>query len=285
MYAAALGLIDVAITLLRGDSNPWLKDYLYGNQDFIHYASRQDHWHLVIATLDYLRQSSKYTSQQVQSLLNIAIILWAGNDRKSRKSNHFKSLLVWGADPEVIFKERWKDHPEELDNTLLHCITNSTDLDSLLASSFKNFNHPNSIGTQPIMKIATLGDAHLVQRCIAGGSMVNNQDYEGRTALHYTMEEVWSSFFQLEHDQSQLRSGEMACAKSLLEADADPFYGDFCRCACSKSVCTPGHIILKDHLNFQRPVAHIHSLSTSGALNGLITEFRWRLSLRQTGCN
>ena len=252
MYAATSGSIDVTISLLRGGADPWSKDSLFGKEDFIHYAVHQDHWKLVMAALDYLRQSGQYSIEQVQSLLNVAIVLWATENRQERSSSNFKKLLNWGADPEVLFKERWKDQQTETHNKLLHCISNSTDFDILICSGFRGFNHSNSIGHHPLMKIATLCDSGLLWKCIKSGSQVDHQDYEGRTALHVSLEELCDSFMQTEQDQSQHQSGAIECAKALLQANAGPFLGDFCQCACSKSGCTPAHILLKNHRYFRK---------------------------------
>jgi ankyrin repeat protein len=251
MYAAAAGSVEVAIALLRGGADPWMKDHLFGKEDFIHCAVSRDHWHLVMCALDYIRQSPRYSTQEVRSLLNTAIILWAGENLNTRRSDYFKSLLGWGADPEISFTEQWEFSEKETSNKLLHCITNSNDFDSLINSGFNCFNHSNSIGAHPLMKITAIGDAHLVRKCIEGGSLVNHQDHEGRTALHITTEQLWESFLQVEHDQCEHRARAMDSAKVLLKAGADPFVGDSCRCACSRAGCTPAHILLKEYYDFR----------------------------------
>lgn len=250
MYAAAAGAIEVAIALLRGGADPWIKDNQYGKEDFINYAIRQEHWDLVMAALDYIRQSAQYSTEQVRSLLNTAIILWAGENLKHRRSCQFKNLLNWGADPEIRFKEKWEYTQTESNNTLLHCITNLTDFDTLVTSGFSSFNHSNSTGAHALMKIAVLCDARLLQKCVEGGSRVDHQNHEGRTTLHISLEDVWESFLDVEYDQCEHWTEAMGCAKALLKADAYPSSGDLCRCACSNYGCTPAHILLKAHHKF-----------------------------------
>ena len=251
MYAAAAGSVDVVIALLRGGADPWMKDHLFGKEDFIHYAVRRDHWHLVMCALDYIRKSPQYSTQEVQSLLNMAIILWAGENVNTRRSDYFKSLLDWGADPEISFAEQWESRRKETGNKILHCITNSNDFDTLINSGFKCFNHSNSMGVHPLMKITAISNAHLVRKCIEGGSLVNHQDHEGRTALHIAIEELWESFLHVEHDQCENRALAMDCARVLLEVGADPLIGDSCSCACSRAGCTPAHILLKEYYDFR----------------------------------
>ena len=252
MYAASAGSIDIVISLLRGGADPWSKDSLYGREDFMSYAVRQGHWQLVMAALDYLRQSGQYSNEQIRSLLNATIVLWAQEDPEDRSSQYFKDLLNWGADPEVCFTERWKDQQRETHNTLLHCIYNLTDFDTLISSGFRGFNQSNSVGAHALMKITLLCEPQLLRKCVESGCEVDHQDYEGRTALHISVEELWDSFMQIEQDQYRHQSGAIECARILLQANADPLLGDFCQCACSKSGCTPAHILLKFHQHFRK---------------------------------
>lgn len=106
MYAAAAGMTKVAISLVKAGADLWVKDILYGNHDFIHYAVYSRHWDLAIEVLNYVRQSPKFSSDEVRSLLNTAIILWAGESSDIRKSGYLDSLLNWGADPGVSFTMR-----------------------------------------------------------------------------------------------------------------------------------------------------------------------------------
>jgi hypothetical protein len=255
MYAASAGSVDVAISLLRHGADPWIQDNLFGSHGFLNYASRSGHWEFIMAVLDFIRQSTLFSADEVQTLLNMAIVLWAGAGIERRQKD-LPLLLNWGADPEIRFTDMWRFFKAS-GNTLLHCITSPADLNALVAGGFKSFNHPNSTGSHGLMAVARLQTSifslephipHLVPTCIKLGSRVNHQDHMGRTTLHIVMEVIWESFLFHPFNDCRLRSNALNCAEVLLANDADPFLGDHCRCACSRNGCTPGHILLKEHL-------------------------------------
>jgi ankyrin repeat protein len=246
MYAAAAGMTKVAISLVKAGADLWVKDRLYGSHDFIRYAVRSTHWDLAIAVLDFVRQSQTFPPAKVQSLLNTATILWAGEISKKRKSEHFHALLRWGADPEILFTDRWKWRKEH-SNTLLHCISTMADFDALVGSGFKSFNHENSSGANPLMKLAEWNDPQLLRKCIESGGLVNHRDCSGWTALHVNAESLWESFFNYSSQSWDFRFGVFECVEELLVHGSDPFLGDKCCCACSTSGCTPINILLKEY--------------------------------------
>jgi hypothetical protein len=196
--------------------------------------------------LDFVRQSSAFSSNEVRSLLNNAIIHWAGESSERQKSEYLDSLLTWGADPEVLFTVRWKFHTEK-SNTLLHCISTLRDFDLLVTNGFKSFNHANSSGTHPLMKLVEWNDSQLLRKCIESGSHVNHQDHLGRTSLHVSAEEIWESFLSINYNNWDSRFQMFECAEELLCHGSDPFLGDKCCCACSTLGCTPINVLLKEH--------------------------------------
>jgi ankyrin repeat protein len=246
MYAAAAGMTEIAISLVKAGADLWMKDSLYGNHDFLHYAVLSTHWDLAIEVLDFVRQSPMFSSDEVCSLLNNAVIHWAGETSEQQKSEYLDSLLNWGADPEVRFTVRWKWHREE-NNTLLHCISTLRDFDSLVTNGFKSFNYVNDSGAHPLMKLVEWNDPQLLRQCIGSGSQVNNQDYTGRTALHVNAESIWESFFNDFSNTWDFRYNVFECVGELLVHGSDPFLGDKCHCACSTSGCTPISILLKEY--------------------------------------
>jgi hypothetical protein len=246
MYAAAAGTTKVAVSLVKAGADPFLKDNLFGSHDFLHYAVLSAHWDLAMEVLDFVRQSPTFSFDEVSSLLNSAIILWGKELLERRKSEHFHALLAWGADPEILFTGRWLWHREQ-SNTLLHIISTPVDFDSLVASGFKSFNHQNSTGAHPMMRLVFWNDPLLLRRCIEHGSHVNHQDYSGRTSLHVSAEGIWESFFIPFANHWAFRFGVFECVEELLVHGSDPFLGDKCRCACSTSGCTPINILLKEY--------------------------------------
>jgi ankyrin repeat protein len=249
MYAAAAGITEVAISLVKAGADLWVEDNLYGSHDFIHYAVRSTHWDLAIEVLDFVRQSPTFSSDELRSLLNTAIILWAGERSERRKSEHFDSLLTWGADPDIKFTFGWEWHYEE-SNTLLHSISTLRDFDSLVTAGFKSFNHENSTGAHPLMKLVQSNDPQLVQKCIDSGSFVHHQDHFGHTALHVCAEALRDSFLSHVTERWDLSFKIFESAEVLLRHGSDPFLGDRCRCACSTMGCTPTHILLKEYRKF-----------------------------------
>jgi ankyrin repeat protein len=245
MYAATAGMTEVAISLVEAGADLWAQDDLYGSYDFIHYAVRSTHWDLVIEVLDFVRGSPMFSSEQVQSLLNTAIVLWAG-ETVSRRSEHLHALLVRGADPEVRFTDRWQWHREQ-SNTLLHSISTLSDFDSLVANGFNSLNHENSSGAHPLMKLVERNNPQLLRKCLESGSRANHQDHSGRTALRVNAEEIRESYFSQISNGWDLRFESFQCAEVLLRHGSDPFLGDKCRCACSTMGCTPGQILLKEY--------------------------------------
>lgn len=189
------------------------------------------------------------SSEEVRSLLDTAIVLLAGQTT-SRRSEHFHALLTRGADPDVLFIDRWK-WEQEHSSTLLDTISTLTDFDSLVASGFKSFNDENSSGAHPLMKLAESNDPRLLRKYIESGSLVNHRDRSGRTALHVITEDIWEAFLR-NSDSCSSRFEKFQCAEELLNHGSNGFLGDKCRCACSRIGCTPGHIILKEYREFWR---------------------------------
>lgn len=252
MYAAEAGCIETAISLLRSGADPWIQDNLFGSHNFINYAVISCHWEFVMAVLDFIRQSTLFSTHDVRSLLNITIVLWAGAGTE-RRSNDLFCLLNWGADPEVRFTDMWRLFKAS-GNTLLHSISSRVHLNALVNSGFRSFNHANSTGTHGLIAIVGLQtcvlkahDPHLVQDCITSGSRVNHQDNLGRTALHVVTEAIWESFLFPYFNDSRLRANALNCGEVLLSNMSEPFLGDHCRCACSTNGCTPSHVLLKEH--------------------------------------
>jgi ankyrin repeat protein len=268
MYAAKCGSTEASIMLLQAGANIWLEDYLYGHHDFLYFAARQQHWELVIEVLDFIRGSSRFSDEDTKSLLDAAVVLWAGSGSESRSSSCFKSLLSWGVNPDIMFEANYM-WSHEWRNTLLHCITYSADFDTLVESGFTRFNQANSKGTTPLMMIMERSGPGLAQKAVSRGCQINDQDRYGRTALHVSIEEIWEPINVNNgtgYYRREKRSRDIDCAKVLLRNEADPFLGDFCRCACSTAGCTPGILLLKEHLYWIRRVcayplgAHIWSL-------------------------
>jgi ankyrin repeat protein len=245
MYAAASGSIDVAVSLLRSGADPWLKHNLYGRQGFIHYAVRSSHWQFVIAVMDFVRQSSMFSTDDIRSLLNLCIVLWAGESPDKRTSGHFSNLLNWGADPDILFTDHLEGRRVS-DHTLLHNITNSIDFETLMRSGFTRFNHPNSTGAHPLMTLAELCDPKIMAMCINRGCNVNHQDLTGRTSLSVVVEEMWKSLIGSGANFWITFPSSLESVQMLLNKGADPLLSDFCQCACSRQGCTPSNFILKD---------------------------------------
>ncbi|KAG4438373.1 hypothetical protein IFR05_006135 [Cadophora sp. M221] len=253
MYAAVAGLADVAISLFDAGADPSLKDNMYARHDFIRYAGLSNHFHVVIEVLKFARQSPKFPAAYVSSLLDNAIINWAGQrwtgkDWLKNRSESFEILLKLGANPEIRFSHRW-EWQKETDNTLLHRIASGFEFDILVASGFKGFAHSNSSGASGLMKIVPLSDPLLIEKCIRRGCSVAHHDFLGRTPLHVSAEELWESFVPLRREVWPWcdRERTLHSLRVLLHEGSDPGKGDNCRCACSPKGCTADSILLKEY--------------------------------------
>ncbi|KAH6724452.1 hypothetical protein BKA61DRAFT_649362 [Leptodontidium sp. MPI-SDFR-AT-0119] len=253
MYAAVAGLADVAISLFDAGADPSLKDNLYAHHDFIRYAVLSNHFHVVIEVLKFARQSPNFPAAYVSSLLDNAVINWAGqgwtgNHWWTNRSESLEILLKLGANPEIRFSDGWEWH-EETDNTLLHRISSTLEFDILVASGFKSFAHSNSSGASGLMKIVPLSDPLLIEKCIRGGCSVAHQDVLGRTPLHVSAEELWESFVPLSWEVWPWgdRDRTLRSLRVLLHEGSDPGKGDNCQCACSTNGCTADNVLLKEY--------------------------------------
>lgn len=248
MYAAAAGMNDIAVSLVRAGADIWIQDNLFRKHRWFHYAILSRHWQLVLDVVDLVRQSSRFSADEIHTLLDSTIKLWARDPDGVvgiRNSEHFTNLLKWGADPEVRFSAEWSVHKSS-SNTLLHCITTCTDFSTLMSSGFTSFNHPNSKGFNALMTQLEAGNPELIQKSIASGCNVDHQDDRGRTALHVCAEIVRSTILSINPADGDFRFQILKCTEVLLSNGANPFLGDCCRCACSTSGCTPGNKLLKD---------------------------------------
>ena len=76
MYAAATGMTEVAITLIRAGADIWVKDNLYSKHTWLPYAIVSTHWQLVLGVIDVVRQLPRFSKESVQVLLDSAIGWW-----------------------------------------------------------------------------------------------------------------------------------------------------------------------------------------------------------------
>jgi ankyrin repeat protein len=255
MYAAATGMTEVAITLIRAGADIWAKDNLYSKHTWLPYAIVSTHWQLVLGVIDVVRQLPCFSKDSVQVLLDSTIGWWAMDILAPKDSAYFATLLEWGADPEFRFTAKLPGYKVP-DCTLLHCITNVRDFDTLLRSGFKGFNHANGKGGHALMTQLEVGNPELIQKSINAGCQVDHQDFKGRTALHVCAEIIRATILSTDLRDCDLRFQILGCTEALLLNGADPFLGDCCLCACSESGCTPAQILLKDFHHKRGDTAH-----------------------------
>ena len=208
----------------------------------MNYAIRHHHWVHLTEILDHIRTSPNFSRNNTQSLLDRAVVLWA--NAKRRRSDHFSSLLEWGANPNILFEARWEFTRDD-SNTLFHSIRFPSQIDALISHGFSKLNHLNSGGATPIMKLAEIFDSHILHRAIGAGCVPDYQDFHGRTALHHTVEAAWERFNLNPYRTHHLQTSTFECTEVLLRGGSDPNLGDFCRCACSRIGCTPVYLLMK----------------------------------------
>ena len=257
MYAAAAGMREVAVALVRAGADIWTKDILHSRHTWLEYATLSTHWSLVLDVIDVVRQSQsqRFPREEVQNLLDAAIILWANTSTKARQSSNFAILLQWGANPNVRFRHKWPKYKAS-GNTLLHCIENCTDFDILIKAGFTSFNNLNSRGFDALMVQIGFGDTELIQKIINAGIRVNQKDYNGDTALHVCAQFLRSGITSIDPGEYEFRFRILKIVKMLLSHGADPFLPDDCRCPCSTSGCTPTGGLLKDFYQKVGSTAH-----------------------------
>lgn len=184
MYAAAVGAVEVAMSLVQAGADLWARDILYSSQNWMEYAIWSNHWSLVLSVVDAIRQSPLFSSTEIKTVLNDALKLWAKARSKSKgHSEHFEALLKWGADPEIRFTAQWPLH-REANNSLLHCISTPSEFHALVNSGFTSFNHVNSGGLNPLTTLLENANPELIRLCVSLGCNVDHQDKRDRTALH-----------------------------------------------------------------------------------------------------
>jgi len=242
MYSAVIGSSGVAISLLDNGADPWLTDILYAHEDFIRYALGKPDWSFVMDVLHFIWKSPRFPSEEVSSLMDEVIALWADEYYDVRDSENFRQLLVWGANPNVLFEAYWRNR-RETSNTLLHWIDKCEDLDVLVNYGFTEFNHPDGSGARPLHKIIKHKNPKLLKYALDVGCLPALRDASGNTALHVAVTVMSKVWFHLESVREI--SDASQCVELLLREGSDPLLGDGCQCACSRAGCTPAHLLMK----------------------------------------
>ncbi|KAE9370181.1 ankyrin [Stipitochalara longipes BDJ] len=255
MYAAAAGMRDVAVALVQAGADIWIRDILHSRHTWLEYGTLSTHWPLVLDVIDVVRQSSRFSPDEIQNLLDAAIKSWARTTSKARNSSQFATILQWGVDPDIRFTAKWPTYKAS-SSTLLHCIENSTDFDTLLRAGFTSFNHSDSRGSHALMTQISAGDPELIHKSINAGSRVDHQDLNGNTALHVCAEFLRSGILSIVPQECDFRFQLLKIAKVLLSSGADPFLADHCHCPCSISGCTPAGMLLKDFHQKIQDITH-----------------------------
>jgi hypothetical protein len=251
MYAAAMGNSPVAIRLLCSGADPRLEDNLLkGN--FLVYGRERSQWTTIVDVLGQIHDTPGVSEGVGRSWLTLGAILWV-NDRHNwtKDLKHFLALLERGADANVVYRSGDDDFRTK---TLAHNISDEAGLKALISHGFTKFNHLDGEGAHAILSLSGkdhIPDPGIMELLLNGGSLVNHQNQDGYTTLHAVTRHLRDSFCVSKSCPSDKewhcnrRTQVLHCIRILLDRKADPFLGDKCRCACSRSGCTPAHLMLQ----------------------------------------
>jgi len=252
MYASAMGNSHVAIRLLESGADPFLVDNIE-QRSFLAYARARGHWTTIMDILGHFHQSLEVPRNFVRYWLTMGAAFWVNDGNWEKDLKDFHTLLEWGANPNVLLYPY--GHDELVTETLAHRFRNEAELKTLISHGFTNFNHLDGKGAHALIFASTKPnhDPGVMELLLDGGSLVNHQNHNGRTALNMVVQslrdcpEVFiriSRDKELEDRHCNDRKQILQCIRILLDRKADPCLGDKCRCACSRSGCTPSHVIV-----------------------------------------
>ncbi|KAH8753749.1 ankyrin repeat-containing domain protein [Hyaloscypha sp. PMI_1271] len=249
MYAAAMGNSPVAIRLLCSGADPSLEDdLLKGN--FLVYARERSQWTTIVDVLGQLHDTPGVSEGVGRSWLTLGAMLWVSDRHNWTKDlKHFFALLERGADANVVYQSGDSDF-----RTLAHDISDEAGLKALISHGFTKFNHLDGEGAHAILSLSGqdhIPDPGIMELLLNGGSLVNHQNQDGHTTLHAVTRHLRGYFCVSKSCSSDKewhcnrRTQVLDCIRILLDRKADPFLGDKCCCACSRSGCTPVHLMLQ----------------------------------------
>lgn len=243
MYAAAMGETQTAIRLIDCGANPLITALHHWN--FFGFAIARQKLNTIEQVLSHVHYSAKLVIFNVRDFLGLGLAVFAHTRSLDweRKFKQIQTLLEWGANPNILCYDPYG----RASGTILHKISDMRIIKSIVEHGFTLFNHVDHAGDHVLLSSSLMCNPDLMELLITRGSLVNHQNHKGHTVLH-TMAQFMrglsskSKFYF--HDE---RTHIIDYVKLLLRRKSNSCSEDKCRCACSRSGCTPSSLILKEH--------------------------------------
>ncbi|KAG9254348.1 uncharacterized protein F5Z01DRAFT_723527 [Emericellopsis atlantica] len=232
MYAAATNQLDALAILIRSDADLFTECNL-NQRTFLHYAMARENWRLVLSSLkqielaagqDVAEELSQTTTMQF--LFDRSIM---ANPSVDYNVELFDQLLTQCVSVNFLFNDL---HEGVCNNSLMHAVSSSQQVEALLRHGFERINHRNNMGQSPLIRAVQKYNPGLVRSVLAARAHVDLEDNWKRTSLYY-------SLVGLKHHCINKISNNMAIVRILLSHGANAVYPDNCRCPCSPGGCFP----------------------------------------------
>lgn len=249
MYAAGLGHLDSAKTLLSAGADPSSLEVKGVERktsrfsvapvevDFMFHALRHKKEEFIAGIIQYLKMTHQYRklAQAYSMKILLGLVFHIGD-----VSEACLEVLV-GAVEDINFK--FDDHRlghHTTGNHLLHYSWPMAAIKIIMKHGFNAINHKNSSGDTAVMNAAWKCHPETLQYYISMGANVQGRDVRGSCALTRVLSEwcLWNDIFW---SDSVMRLQETA--RVLLHAGADTEATDDCDCHCSTAGCTFTHIL------------------------------------------
>lgn len=231
----------VALLLSEG-ADPFIyqRQHPYDDREngpaFVHYVIARGHLDIVIDALD--RLGELYCIEARQSCSQLAVMIMIST-RSSMNANaaFFSELVKNLADVNISIQDRSQGVN---DNNLMHYMQSAEDAMALVRCGFDRFNSRNSDGKLAINSLVRYRCPALIRFCIDNGTDIRNKDNQGRTILFDLLSCLGSSC------ADWVAWETLDTVRLCLNAGADIFETDNCKCPCSPDGCTISCIFRTD---------------------------------------
>ena len=220
-YAAAYGNLDCVIMLLEAGARPDAYDTESRNP--LVYALENDHPHVAIESLQYLRNTPAYSDKIYKTILN-ETVFFACQNSSSTKNSTLQSLCQMGADVNTLGR---------YGETLCHGLGLPAHAQVLFDHGFGLLNMPGPNGRSCLHDAARRHNAPLLRFYLSKGARLQATDNYGRNVLQ-------TSFMSLDNYFTQEKPHAWySTVRTLIASGVDVLTGDNCRCMCSTKGCSP----------------------------------------------
>lgn len=232
MYAAGMGQRQTLTLLLSRGADQTILSHPISREErrrtFVDYAIARGHTDLVLDALHTIQQVHSIEEMQAFSQLATMRVIYTRRYLNKSWTLILLELIKNLANVNLPIYDEYKGVDR---NNLMHYVASVDEALALVRCGFNQFNSQNSDGRLAINSLAQNCDASLIKFCLENGSNVGNKDKDGRTILFDLLSIL--SFAKYQEEQQTL-----AAIRLCLDAGADIFETDDCRCPCSPGGCT-----------------------------------------------